>query len=88
VPGQHLADGRYLNFTAVEQAAARGVEVFVPPREKIVATWSALVYNFTNSQDDPKVKMGEPTADDWIRRGGPRRIFHIVQDHEHARRRK
>jgi hypothetical protein len=33
LPGQHLADGGYLNFAAVEQAAARGVEVFVPPRE-------------------------------------------------------
>jgi hypothetical protein len=33
VPGQHLADGGYLNFAAVEHAAARGVEVFVPPRE-------------------------------------------------------
>jgi hypothetical protein len=33
LPGQHLADGGYLNFTAVEQAAARGVAVFVPPRE-------------------------------------------------------
>jgi hypothetical protein len=32
VPGQHLADGGYLNFTAVEQAAARGVEVLVPAR--------------------------------------------------------
>ena len=33
VPGQHLADGGYLNFAAVEHAAARGVEVFVPPRK-------------------------------------------------------
>jgi len=33
VPGQHLVDGGYMNFAAVEQAAARGVEVFVPPRE-------------------------------------------------------
>ena len=33
VPGQHLADGGYLNFAAVERAAARGVKVFVPPRE-------------------------------------------------------
>jgi hypothetical protein len=33
VPAQHLADGGYMNFAAVEQAAARGVEVFVPPRE-------------------------------------------------------
>ena len=32
LPGQHLADGGYLNFAAVEHAAARGVEVFVPPR--------------------------------------------------------
>jgi transposase len=31
VPGQHLADGGYQNYAAVEQAAARGVEVFVPP---------------------------------------------------------
>lgn len=33
LPGQHLADGGYMNFAAVEQAAARGVEVLVPPRE-------------------------------------------------------
>ncbi len=32
-PSQHLADGGYMNFAAVERAAARGVEVFVPPRE-------------------------------------------------------
>ena len=31
-PKQHLADGGYMNFAAVERAAARGVEVFVPPR--------------------------------------------------------
>src|SRR5438445_12174457 len=33
VPGQHLADGGYLNFASVERAAARGIEVFSPPRE-------------------------------------------------------
>jgi transposase len=33
VPAQHLVDGGYLNFAAVEHAAARGVEVFCPPRE-------------------------------------------------------
>ena len=33
LPRQQLADGGYMNFAAVEQAAARGVEVFVPPRE-------------------------------------------------------
>ncbi len=33
LPRQHLADGGYMNFAAVERAAARGVEVFVPPRE-------------------------------------------------------
>ena len=33
VPKQHLADGGYMNFAAVESAAARGVEVFVPARE-------------------------------------------------------
>jgi transposase len=33
VPAQHLVDGGYLNFAAVERAAARGVEVFCPPRE-------------------------------------------------------
>jgi transposase len=33
LPAQHLADGGYMNFAAVEQAAARGVEVFSPPRE-------------------------------------------------------
>jgi transposase len=32
LPRQHLADGGYMNFAAVERAAARGVEVFVPPR--------------------------------------------------------
>jgi transposase len=31
-PKQRLADGGYMNFAAVERAAARGVEVFVPPR--------------------------------------------------------
>jgi transposase len=33
VPAQHLVDGGYMNFAAVERAAARGVEVFCPPRE-------------------------------------------------------
>jgi len=33
VPGQHLADGGYMNFAAVEQAAARGVEGLLPARE-------------------------------------------------------
>jgi transposase len=33
VPEQHLVDGGYLNFAAVERAAARGVKVFCPPRE-------------------------------------------------------
>lgn len=33
LPGQTLVDGGYMNFAAVEQAAARGVEVFAPPRE-------------------------------------------------------
>ena len=33
VPEQHLVDGGYMNFAAVERAAARGVEVFCPPRE-------------------------------------------------------
>jgi len=33
LPRQHLADGGYMNFAAVEAAAARGVEVFCPPRE-------------------------------------------------------
>jgi transposase len=33
LPRQHLADGGYMNFAAVERAAQRGVEVFVPPRE-------------------------------------------------------
>ena len=33
LPRQHLADGGYLNFAAVERAAARGVEVFCPPRD-------------------------------------------------------
>jgi transposase len=33
LPAQTLADGGYLNFAAIERAAARGVEVFVPPRE-------------------------------------------------------
>lgn len=33
LPAQHLVDGGYLNFAAVEHAAARGVEVFCPPRE-------------------------------------------------------
>ncbi len=33
LPRQHLADGGYLNFAAVERSAARGVEVFSPPRE-------------------------------------------------------
>jgi transposase len=33
LPAQHLVDGGYMNFAAVEQAAARGVEVFCPPRE-------------------------------------------------------
>lgn len=32
LPAQHLVDGGYLNFAAVEHAAARGVEVFCPPR--------------------------------------------------------
>ena len=32
-PQQHLADGGYMNFEAVERAAARGVEVFFPPHE-------------------------------------------------------
>ena len=32
-PKQHLADGGYMNFAAVERAAARGMEVFCPPRE-------------------------------------------------------
>ena len=33
VPDQHLADGGFMNFGAVERAAERGVEVFCPPRE-------------------------------------------------------
>jgi transposase len=33
LPAQHLVDGGYLNFAAVERAAARGVEVFCPLRE-------------------------------------------------------
>lgn len=32
-PGQHLADGGYMNFVAVQRSAARGIEVFSPPRE-------------------------------------------------------
>ena len=32
-PKQHLADGGYMNFAAVERSAARGIEVFSPPRE-------------------------------------------------------
>ena len=32
-PRQHLADGGYMNFAAVEHSAARGIEVFSPPRE-------------------------------------------------------
>ena len=31
-PRQHLADGGYLNYAAVERSAARGIEVFSPPR--------------------------------------------------------
>jgi transposase len=33
LPAQHLADGGYTNFAAVEHGAARGVEAFIPPRE-------------------------------------------------------
>jgi len=33
LPDQTLVDGGYMNFAAVEQAAAQGVEVFAPPRE-------------------------------------------------------
>jgi len=33
LPAQHLADGGYMNFATVENASARGVEVFCPPRE-------------------------------------------------------
>lgn len=33
LPAQHLVDGGYMNFAALERAAARGVEVFCPPRE-------------------------------------------------------
>ncbi len=33
LPRQHLVDGGYLKFAAVEGSAARGVEVFSPPRE-------------------------------------------------------
>lgn len=33
LPGQSLVDGGYMNFAAVEHAAARGLEVFAPPRE-------------------------------------------------------
>ncbi len=33
LPRQHLADGGYLNFDAVERSAARGIEMFSPPRE-------------------------------------------------------
>jgi len=32
-PKQHLADGGYMNFASVERSAARGIEVFSPPRE-------------------------------------------------------
>jgi transposase len=32
-PMQHLADGGYLNFHAIEAAAAHGIEVFVPLRK-------------------------------------------------------
>jgi transposase len=32
LPRQHLADGGYLNFAAVERSAARGTAVFSPPR--------------------------------------------------------
>jgi transposase len=32
-PSQHLADGGYMNFASVERSAARGIEVFSPPRE-------------------------------------------------------
>lgn len=33
IPKQHLADGGYLNFAAIEHSAQRGIEVFSPPRE-------------------------------------------------------
>jgi transposase len=33
LPSQILLDGGYMNFAAIEAAAARGVEVFAPPRE-------------------------------------------------------
>src|SRR6266849_4226241 len=33
LPRQHLADGGYMNFASVERSAARGIEVFSPPRE-------------------------------------------------------
>jgi transposase len=32
LPKQHLADGGYMNFDSVERSAARGIEVFSPPR--------------------------------------------------------
>ena len=32
LPGQALLDGGYMNFAALEKAAARGVEVLAPPR--------------------------------------------------------
>jgi transposase len=32
-PKQHLADGGYLNFAAIEHSAQRGIDVFSPPRE-------------------------------------------------------
>ena len=33
IPKQHLVDGGYMNFASVERSAARGIEVFSPPRE-------------------------------------------------------
>lgn len=33
LPAQHLVDGGYMNFAAIERADARGVEVYCPPRE-------------------------------------------------------
>ena len=64
VPGQHLADGGYLNFAAVERAAARGVKVFVPPRENRTYHIDPLT---PQPRDSAAIAGKVPPASAWVR---------------------
>ena len=57
-PKQHLADGGYLNFAAIEHSAQRGLEVFSPPRANRTYKIDPLEVQPTDS----------PAIADWRRR--------------------